>query len=172
MGKRGRSRGDIPRSGINGESRRVSRGINGCLVSVAVLLTKPGIAEGCALDKMVDCEVEESREGSRDDEMKWSCDGVEGSRRRNGGLKRFEIFECGGTLAFAPFSLGSVPPEPKPNRSVGDIGPLRGRSHPRGRRRCNGGDPPEQGMCRGMSSGEWDTNCPGVVLRNMRNRSP
>ena len=81
-----------------GNPQGISQGINGCLLSKAVLLTKPGIAEGCALDKMVDCEVEESRAGSRDDEMEWSCDGVEGSRRRHGSLKRFEIFEYGGTL--------------------------------------------------------------------------
>ena len=68
------------------------------------------------------------------------------SRVRDDGmavLKRFEIFEYGGTLTFAPFSSGSVPPEPKPNRSMGDVGPLWGRSRPLGRRRCSGGDPPE-----------------------------
>ena len=52
------------------------------------------IAEGCALDKMVDCEVEESREESRDDETRDSCDGVEGSRRRNGRIKWFEILSA------------------------------------------------------------------------------
>jgi hypothetical protein len=46
-----------------GNPRGISQGINGCLLSVAVLLTKPEIAEGCALDKMVDSEVEESRAG-------------------------------------------------------------------------------------------------------------
>jgi hypothetical protein len=30
--------------------------------------------------------------GSHDDETSKSCDRVEGLRRRNGGLKRFEIF--------------------------------------------------------------------------------
>ena len=36
--------------------------------------------------------------GLCDDKMSWSCDGVEGSRRRNGSLKRFENFEYRGTL--------------------------------------------------------------------------
>jgi hypothetical protein len=81
---------------------------------VAVLLTKLEIAEGCALDKMVNCEVGESREGSRDDEMKWSCDRVEGSRRWNGSLKRFENFEYGGTL-----TGGKVPYQKKcPDRKA------------------------------------------------------
>ena len=70
----------------------------GAYLSKAVLLTKPGVAGGCALDKIVDREIEESRAGSRDDEMSWSCDEVEGSRRRNGSSKRFENFEYGGTL--------------------------------------------------------------------------
>jgi hypothetical protein len=44
MGKCGRSRGDIPRYR--------------CLLSKAVLLTKPGVAEGCAARKMDDdCEL-------------------------------------------------------------------------------------------------------------------
>ena len=73
MGERGRSRGAIPRYGIMGKSPRD-------FPRDKRVLTKPGVAEGCALDKMVDCEVEESRAGSRDDEMEWSCDGVEGSR--------------------------------------------------------------------------------------------
>ena len=63
-----------------GNPTGISQGINRCLLSKAVLLTKPGVAEGCALDKIVDREIEESHAGSRDDEMSWSCDGVEGSR--------------------------------------------------------------------------------------------
>ena len=49
-----------------GNPRGIPQGINGCLLSEAVLLTKLGVAEGCALDKMVDREGEESRGESRE----------------------------------------------------------------------------------------------------------
>jgi hypothetical protein len=78
MEKRGRSRGDISRWR--------------CLLSEAVLLTKPGIAEGCAARKMDDDrELRSHVVGSRDDETRDSCDGVEGLRRRSGRIKWFKI---------------------------------------------------------------------------------
>jgi hypothetical protein len=52
------------------------------------------IAEGCTLDKMVDCEVEELRARSRDDEMSGH---VMWLRVRDDGmavLKRFEILSA------------------------------------------------------------------------------
>jgi hypothetical protein len=91
-GKRGRSRDDIPR-------RR-------CLLSKAVLLTKPEVAVGCAADVMVDREFEEScdesREGSRvRSRGNKTRDLVTELRVRDDGMAGFEwfkIFECGETL--------------------------------------------------------------------------
>jgi hypothetical protein len=63
--------------GLWGNPRGISQGINRCLLSEAVLLTKPEVAKGCAARVMVIVSEEsrgESREGScagsRGDEMR------------------------------------------------------------------------------------------------------
>jgi hypothetical protein len=43
--------------GLWGNPQGISQGINGCLLSVSVQLTKPGIAEGCAAGEMLDHET-------------------------------------------------------------------------------------------------------------------
>ena len=63
MGMRGRSRGDIPRYG---RCRRSE-------VADGNQRLPAEVAEGCALDKMVDCEVEESRGESREGSRARSC---------------------------------------------------------------------------------------------------
>jgi hypothetical protein len=81
-----------------GNPRGILQGINRCLLSVAVLLTKPEVAEGCAACVMVIVSEEsydELHEGSharsRGDETR---DHVTELRVRDDGmavLKRFEI---------------------------------------------------------------------------------
>jgi hypothetical protein len=54
--------------GLWGNPCGIPQGINGCLLSEAVLLTKPEVAEGCAARVMVIVSEEscdKSREGSR-----------------------------------------------------------------------------------------------------------
>ena len=57
-----------------GNPTGIPQGINGCLLSVAVLLTKPEVAEGCAACVMV-IVSEESCEGS--------CAGSRGDETRD-----------------------------------------------------------------------------------------